>query len=120
LFDIPLPIGRAPDLPPEELRRRQLGAMVALILASARSQPVVLAFEDLHWADPTSRDLMRALAERGGQAPLLVVATRAPNSARLGRRVRIMGSSRSLPSTARRWLKWSGKSRRTTRCRPTS
>jgi hypothetical protein len=25
----------------------------------------VLAFEDLHWADPTSLDHMRALAERG-------------------------------------------------------
>ncbi len=30
---------------------------------------IVLAFEDLHWADPTSLDLMRALAERGAQAP---------------------------------------------------
>ena len=27
---------------------------------------VVLAFEDLQWADPTSIDLIRALAERGG------------------------------------------------------
>ena len=47
--------------------------MVALVLAGARSQPVVLAFEDLHWADPTSLDLIPALAERGAQAPLLVV-----------------------------------------------
>ena len=45
--------------------------MTAWVLAGARSQPVVLAFEDLHWADPTSLDLMRALAERGAQAPLL-------------------------------------------------
>jgi tetratricopeptide (TPR) repeat protein len=52
--------------------------MVALLLAGARTQPVVLAFEDLHWADPTSLDLIRALAERGAQAPLLVVATTRP------------------------------------------
>ena len=45
--------------------------MTAWVLAGARSQPVVLAFEDLHWADPTSLDLMQALAERGAQAPLL-------------------------------------------------
>ncbi len=32
--------------------------MTAWVLAGARSQPVVLAFEDLHWADPTSLDLM--------------------------------------------------------------
>ena len=41
-------------------------------------QPVVIAFEDLHWADPTSLDLMRALAERGAQAPLFVIATTRP------------------------------------------
>ena len=52
--------------------------MTAWVLAGARSQPVVLAFEDLHWADPTSLDLLRALAERGAQSPLLVVATARP------------------------------------------
>ncbi len=60
LVDIPLPPGRAASLPPEELRRKQLAALTAWVLAGARSQPVVLAFEDLHWADPTSLDLMRA------------------------------------------------------------
>jgi class 3 adenylate cyclase/tetratricopeptide (TPR) repeat protein len=65
-------------LAPEELRRRQLAAITAWILAGARSQPAVLAFEDLHWADPTSLDLMRALAERGGQAPLLIIVTTRP------------------------------------------
>ena len=38
----------------------------------------MLAFEDLHWADPTSLDLMQALAERGAQAPLLIIATARP------------------------------------------
>ena len=44
----------------------------------ARSQPVALAFEDLQWADPTSLDLMQALAKRGAQAPLLIIATARP------------------------------------------
>ena len=78
LFDVPLPEDRAAKFAPEELRRRQLAAMTALFLAGARSQPVVLAFEDLHWADPTSLDLLRALVERGAQAPLLIVATTRP------------------------------------------
>ena len=78
LVDIPLPADRAAKFPPEELRRRQLAAMTAWVLAGARSQPVVLAFEDLHWADPTSLDLLRAFADRGAQAPLLVVATTRP------------------------------------------
>ena len=78
LFDVALPEDRAAKFAPEELRRRQLAAMTALFLAGARSQPVVLAFEDLHWADPTSLDLLRALVERGAQAPLLIVATNRP------------------------------------------
>ncbi len=78
LVDIPLPPGRAANLPPEELRRRQLASLTAWFLAGARAQPVALAFEDLHWADPTSLDLMKALAERGRTAPLFVIATARP------------------------------------------
>ena len=72
------PRSASANFPPEELRRRQLAAVTAWVLAGARTQPVVLAFEDLHWADPTSLDLLRALAERGAQAPLLLVATTRP------------------------------------------
>jgi class 3 adenylate cyclase/predicted ATPase len=78
LFDVALPEHRAAKFAPKELRRRQLAAMTALFLAGARSQPIVLAFEDLHWADPTSLDLLRALVERGAQAPVLIVATTRP------------------------------------------
>src|SRR5271157_174723 len=78
LVDIPLPAARAPNLPPEELRRRQLEAVVTWVLAGARSQAVALAFEDLQWADPTSLDLMQALAKRGAQVPLLIIATARP------------------------------------------
>jgi class 3 adenylate cyclase/predicted ATPase len=78
LVDVPLPEARAAKLAPEELRRRQLAAMTTWVLAGARSQPVVLAFEDLHWADPTSLDLTQALAERGARAPLFILATARP------------------------------------------
>jgi predicted ATPase len=78
LVDIAVPEARAAKFPPDELRRRQLTAIAAWYLAGARTQPAVLAFEDLHWADPTSLDLLRSLAERGAQAPLLIVATTRP------------------------------------------
>jgi predicted ATPase len=78
LVDIPLPAARATNLAPEELRRRQLEAVVAWVLAGARSQAIALAFEDLQWADPTSLDLMRALAKRMAQAPFLIIATARP------------------------------------------
>ena len=78
LVDIPLPPDRAMAIAPEEMRRRQMAALVAWVLAATRQQPVALAFEDLHWADPTSLDLLRALAERGEQAPLFIIATARP------------------------------------------
>jgi class 3 adenylate cyclase/predicted ATPase len=78
VIDAPTPPGRAPKLSPEELRSRQLAALSAWVLAGARTQPLVLAFEDLHWADPTSLDVLQALAERGAQASLLIIATTRP------------------------------------------
>ena len=78
LLDIPLPMDRVPSLAPEELRRRQLAALTNWVIAGAKVQPVVLAFEDLHWADPTTLDVMRGIAERGALAPLLIVATTRP------------------------------------------
>ena len=77
-WNIPLPQERVTTLAPEELRRRQLAALTAWMMAGARVQPVVLAFEDLHWADPTTLDLLRGIAERGALAPLFVVATTRP------------------------------------------
>jgi predicted ATPase len=78
LLDIPLPKERAPALAPEELRRRQLSALTNWVMAGAKVQPVVLAFEDLHWADPTTLDVLRGIAERGALAPLFIVATTRP------------------------------------------
>jgi predicted ATPase len=57
LVEIPLPPDRVPKLAPEALRRRQLAALATWDFAGARTQPIVRAFEDLHWADPTSLDL---------------------------------------------------------------
>ena len=78
LFYIPLPKQRASTLAPEELRRRQLATLTHWVMAGARTQPAVLAFEDLHWADPTTLDLLRGIAERGALAPLLVLITARP------------------------------------------
>jgi class 3 adenylate cyclase/predicted ATPase len=78
LLDIPLPPERVLPAAPEELRRRQLAALTNWAIASAKVQPLVLAVEDLHWSDPTSLDLLRALAERGALAPLFVLITARP------------------------------------------
>ena len=78
LLDISLPPERAPKLSGEELRRRQLAALTNWVMASAKVQPVVLTFEDLHWADPTTLDVLKGIAEQGALAPLLIIATTRP------------------------------------------
>jgi predicted ATPase len=78
LLDIPMPPEPLPPLPAEELRQRQLAALTNWVMAAARSQPIVLALEDVHWADPTTLDLFRGIAERGALAPLLVLITARP------------------------------------------
>jgi predicted ATPase len=78
LLDIRLPQERILALPPEELRRRQLAALTSLVITGARAQPVVLTLEDLHWADPTTLDLVRGITERGASAPLFVLITARP------------------------------------------
>jgi len=78
LLDMAVPAERVPVWPPDELRRRQLTALTNWVMAGARAQPIVLAVEDLHWADPTTLDVLRGIAERGALAPLFVVATMRP------------------------------------------
>jgi class 3 adenylate cyclase/tetratricopeptide (TPR) repeat protein len=78
MVDIPVPPGRLPGFSPEEIRRRQLTAMVEWAIAGARDQPLVLVLEDLQWFDPTSIDLVHALSDRGAKAPILLLATARP------------------------------------------
>src|SRR6185312_14151776 len=78
ILDIPLPPEHRLDLAPEELRRRQMVALVNWVMAGARAQPNVLAVEDGHWADPSTLDLLRGIAERGALAPLFILLTARP------------------------------------------
>jgi DNA-binding SARP family transcriptional activator len=45
----------------------------------SHERPVLVAFEDLHWAEPTFLDLVEYLAGRLGEAPVLVVCLSRPD-----------------------------------------
>jgi class 3 adenylate cyclase len=55
LLSVPLD-GRhaAPTLSPQQQKQRTLDALVAWMLEEAERQPVLVAWEDLHWADPST------------------------------------------------------------------
>jgi DNA-binding winged helix-turn-helix (wHTH) protein/tetratricopeptide (TPR) repeat protein len=59
---------------PQRMLREIAEALEAL---TART-PLVLVFEDLHWSDPATLDLLSALARRRGLARLLLLATYRP------------------------------------------
>jgi predicted ATPase/class 3 adenylate cyclase len=65
-------------LSPEEQRRRLLATLVEWVLGSARAQPLVVATEDLHWADPSTLELIQLLVEQCLTAPLLLLYTARP------------------------------------------
>ena len=70
----------------EDLRRRTLGAtrdrmlreMTDALEALSSDRPVMLVLEDLHWADPSTVDLIGAIAQGRRPARLLIVATYQP------------------------------------------
>jgi DNA-binding SARP family transcriptional activator len=53
-------------------------ATQALLSGLARARPLVVVFDDLHWAEPPFLDLVEHVAERTRDAPLLVVCLARP------------------------------------------
>jgi hypothetical protein len=117
LLDMPLPKERALTLAPEELRRRQFAALTGWTIASAKVQPLVLAFEDLHWADPTRSMYCAALPSVARWHPCSSWRRRDRSSVHLGASGRITVPSRSRRSTAPRCATWWRSFPPVTRCR---
>jgi class 3 adenylate cyclase/predicted ATPase len=69
--------GRYPTLTlsPKQQRRRTLAALLDQLDALARLQPILLLFEDAHWADATSLELLDLTIERVRQLPVLALIT---------------------------------------------
>jgi class 3 adenylate cyclase len=63
---------------PQKHKDETLRSLVDLTVAAAMKQPTVLLFEDTHWADPTSLDVLDLLIDRVRTVPLLIVLTHRP------------------------------------------
>jgi predicted ATPase/class 3 adenylate cyclase len=64
---------RPRDVPADRQRQMTIDALVNLTLIRAAHQPVLFVVEDLHWADPSSLDVLTQLIERVPQTRQLVV-----------------------------------------------
>ena len=60
-------------------RSRTLDLLCSLTSARARDRASVMVMEDLHWADPSTIELLGLLASRCSDVPLLLVFTFRPD-----------------------------------------
>jgi predicted ATPase len=67
-----------PDLSPQRKKELTLEALIRQLEGLARQQPVVMVFEDTHWIDPTSRELLDLAIERIRSLPVLLIVTFRP------------------------------------------
>jgi len=79
LLNLTLP----PEFPPlaipaDQQRRRLLATLVEWVLGASREKPLVIATEDLHWADPSTLELIQTLVEQGAMSSLLLLYTAWP------------------------------------------
>ncbi len=65
-------------LSPVQQRRRTFEALLDWIERFARREPVLVVFEDAHWADASSQDVLNMLADRIRSLPVLLVVTSRP------------------------------------------
>ncbi len=67
-----------PTLPALRHKKESIRALVDLLEARARHAPVVVLFEDAHWSDPTSLEVLEELIGRAASSPMLLIVTYRP------------------------------------------
>jgi class 3 adenylate cyclase/predicted ATPase len=64
-----------PELSPQQHKDVTVAALVNHLIGLARDRPLMVAFEDAHWIDPTSREVLDLLVEKAHSAAILVIVT---------------------------------------------
>jgi predicted ATPase len=67
------------DLSPERQKARTFEALLDQMEGLARRQPVLSLYEDLHWVDPSTRELLGLMVDRARRLPVLVIMTFRPD-----------------------------------------
>ena len=67
-----------PELTPQRQKQLTLEALVNQLEGLAAAQPVLLVYEDVHWIDPTTQELLGLTIERIQHLPVLALITCRP------------------------------------------
>ena len=63
------------NLSPRRKRERLFETLLKLLEAEVRRRPVLMVFEDAHWIDPTSRELLDLTVDRVRRLPIMLAIT---------------------------------------------
>ena len=66
------------NLSPQRKREKLFEALLYQLEAGARRRPVLMVFEDAHWIDPTSRELLDLILDRVSRMRVLLIVTFRP------------------------------------------
>jgi len=66
------------ELPAPQVKERTLQVLTDRLLALSKERPVLFLFEDAHWIDPTTQELVAATAARIADAAVLMIVTHRP------------------------------------------
>lgn len=66
------------DVSPQRKKEKTFEALLRQVEGLSRQQPALMVFEDIHWIDPSSRELLDRAIERMVNWPVLLVATFRP------------------------------------------
>ena len=75
------PAGDRPPLAPRDVRTATLHVLAALLVADPARQPLLVVVEDLHWADPTTVELLGRIVANLPAMPVLCILTFRPEFA---------------------------------------
>jgi predicted ATPase len=80
LLSVPLPEARyaAVRLDPQQQKQQTYDALVAWTLEEAERQPVLVVWEDLHWADPSTLEYLGLLLDQSRTSAILNLLTFRP------------------------------------------
>ena len=80
LLSLPLPEGRYPifSLTPQQQRQQTQDVLVAWMLEEAERRPLLVVWEDLHWADPSTLELLGLFIDQNPTVAMMTLLTYRP------------------------------------------
>jgi class 3 adenylate cyclase/tetratricopeptide (TPR) repeat protein len=81
LLSLPSQQSALPDLSPEQRKERTMEALLAPLVNLSERRPLLVVFEDLHWVDPSTLEVLGRLLELVARLRVLLVMTARPDFA---------------------------------------